>query len=148
MLFGEIEAAAIASGRGPMFRDYGGRGLFAFEDGSRLFLNCSAASSASGIATITLPDWQCFVDLDQDLAIVYERDPASTKPCYLYGADYSRREIRGIETVQFPELTKGWIRSLQGRGDCPLPSLEEAALGHELLFDLLETSGEAEFAIT
>lgn len=148
MLFGEIEATEIASGRGPAFRDYGGRGLFAFEDGSRLFLSCSADSSASAVAMITLPDWQCVVDLNQDLAIVCERDPASANPNYLYGVDYSRREVRGIESVQFSELTKGWIHWLQGHGKCPLPSLEEAALGHELLFDLLGTSGETEFAIT
>lgn len=148
MLFGEIEATEIGSGRGPAFRDYGGRGLFAFEDGSRLFLSCSADSSASAIAAITLPDWQCVVDLEKDLAIVYERDFASTKPKYLYGADYTRREVSGIESVEFPEVTKGWIRWLEGRGKCSLPSLDEAALGHELLFDLLETSGGTEFAIT
>ena len=148
MLFGEIETTKIESGRGPSFRDYGGRGLFAFEDGSRLFLSSSADSSAPTIFTITQPTRHCVVDQEKDLAIVYEREPGSTKPNYLYGADYSRREVHGIESVKFWELTKGWMRSLSGCGECSLPTLDEAALGHELLFDLLETTRETEFAIT
>lgn len=148
MLFGEIETEKIASGRGPTFRDYGGRGLFAFEDGSRLFLSSSAGSSAPTIATITQPGRHCIIDQEKDLVITYERNPASTRPNYLYGADYLRREVLGIESVQLWDLTKNWISWIRGQGECHLPSLEEAMLGHELLFDLLETRGEMVFPIT
>lgn len=148
MLFGELDTKPIGSGRGPDFRDFGGQGLFAFEDGSRLFLSSSAGSSAPVVATITQPGKLYIIDQEKDLAITYERNPASSKPAYLYGADYSRKEVSGIERTQLWEITKRWIRWLKGQGECHLPSLDEARLGHELLFDLLETSGETLFPIT
>ena len=148
MLFGEIEPTIIRSGRGPEFRDYGGRAVFGFEDGSRLFLSSSADSSAPTSVTIVQPTRHCVVDQEADLAIVYERNPASAKPSYLCGADYTRREVKGIETAPLWEITRGWIRSLRGQEACLLPTLEEAVPGHELLFDLLEISGETEFPIT
>lgn len=148
MLFGELDTKPIGSGRGPEFRDFGGQGLFAFEDGSRLFLSSSAGSSAPVVATITQPGRLCIIDQEKDLAITYERNPASSKPTYLYAADYSRKEVSGIESTQLWEITKSWIRWLKGEGECHLPSLDEARLGHELLFDLLETSGETLFPIT
>jgi hypothetical protein len=148
MLFGELETKPIGSGRGPDFRDFGGQGLFAFEDGSRLFLSCSAGSSAPVVATITQPGRLYIIDQEKDLAITYERNPASRKPTYLYGADYSRKEVPGIESTQLWDLTRSWIRWHKGQGECELPSLDEAILGHELLFDLLETSGETVFPIT
>ena len=88
------------------------------------------------------------VDQDGDMAIVFKRSPNSTLPNYRYGADYDREEIRGIESIQLGELTRAWIRSIEGKGECCLPDLEEAALGHQLLFDLLETTGQTLFPIT
>lgn len=148
MLFGEIDDIKIDSGRGPCFRDYGGRGLFALQDGSRLFLSSSADSSAPTTVTVTQPTRHSIVDHEKDLVITYERDPSSTDPNYLVGANYSRSENIGVLAVQLPEITKIWIRSVERSGVSLLPTLDEAALGHELLFDLLETGGEREHPIT
>jgi predicted dehydrogenase len=148
MLFGEVEEAEIASGRGPSFRDYGGRALLAFEDGSRLFLSSSAMSSAPASLTIVQAARHYLIDQDGDAAIVFKRPASSTMPNYRYGADYEREEIRGIESIQLGDLTRDWIRWIEGRGQCCLPDLEEAALGHKLLFDLLETTGKTIFPFT
>lgn len=147
MLFGELDETRIASGRGAGFRDYGGRALYAFEDGSRLFLSVNADSSAPTAFSVTQRARHCLVDQAQDVAILYERDPASAKPNYLYGQDYTRQEFSGVESVEFSNLTRRWIASHRGGAPTELPTLEEAGLGHELLFDLLETSGETEFTI-
>jgi hypothetical protein len=148
MLFGEVETTRIESGRGAAFRDYGGRVLFGFEDGSRLFLSSCAESSAPAIATIIRQTSHYLLDQEPGLIIAYDRDPASAKPNYLYGADYTRKELTGVASIDLWKLTRGWVDWLSGRGDCALPTLNEAAPGHELLFDLLETTGEKEFAIT
>jgi predicted dehydrogenase len=148
LLFGEVDKTKILSGRGKEFRDFGGCGVFSFEDGSRLYLNSAVDSSAPMIITITQLHQQYIIDQQEDLAIIYERKPSSVKPNYLYGVDYTRREVSGIEHIQFKEITKNWILSLKGATSSPIPTLDEASLGHELLFDLLETTGKKEFAIT
>ncbi|MHC4899384.1 MAG: Gfo/Idh/MocA family oxidoreductase [Planctomycetota bacterium] len=148
MLFGELDETRIASGRGASFRDYGGRALYSFEDGSRLFLSVNANSSAPTAFTVTQPARHCLVDQGRDVAILHERDPASAKPNYLYGQDYAWQELPGVESVELSHLTRRWIASHQGGPATELPTLAEAALAHELLFDLLETSGESKFAIT
>jgi len=148
LLFGEIESTIIESGRGTNFRDYGGRGLFAFEDGSRLFINSSADSSAPMTISIIQAHNQFIIDIKEDLAIIYRRPNSSNKPNYLYGADYIRSEIRGIYTFPLWNNTIDWIRYLEGRGKCLLPKLEEALIGNELLFDLLETTSSTKFSIT
>lgn len=148
LLFGKIDPTIVKSGRGEDFRDYGGCGFFAFEDGSRLILNSSADSSAPTAITITQPRSHCIIDQESDLIILYERDKNSTKPNYLYGADYTRKEIKGAESVKLWDITTNWINSISHHDTFLLPSLEDALVGHELLFDLLETSGKTEFPIT
>ena len=148
MLYGEIEDTQIESGRGTSFRDYGGRGLFAFADGSRLFLSSSADSSAPLIASVIHPTGHYFLDQEQSSIIAYDRAGDSAKPNYLYGADYGRREVIGAAKLNLSDLTRSWIESLGERGECSLPTLDEAVLAHESLFDLLETSGENVFPIT
>ena len=46
LLFGELDTMPIQSGRGPEFRDYGGRAVYGFSGGTRLHLASSAGSSA------------------------------------------------------------------------------------------------------
>lgn len=148
LLWGEIESTTIASGRGPAFRDYGGRGVFGFGDGSRLILSSAAASSAPATITITQPTCHYIIDQERNSAIAYDRQPGSTKPNYLYGADYDRRDIQNVEDLYLRDVTRRWICWLKGQGVCSLPTLGEALIGHGLLFDLLETSGISEFPIT
>jgi hypothetical protein len=88
------------------------------------------------------------LDQEQCSIIAYDRELDSVKPSYLYGADYGRREIPGAASFNLSKLTESWIDWLNGNGDCPLPTLDEAVLAHELLFDLLETTGDLEFAFT
>lgn len=148
LLWGEIEELPVLSGRGAHFRDYGGRGVFGFADGSRLVLSAMAGSSAPTATLLTTPTGQWIIDQEANQAAVYRRDPASRKPNYLYGQDYARQVENGVEAVDLPALTAAWMASLTGRGTCPLPTLETAAVAHELLFDLLEMSHDTLFAIT
>lgn len=148
LLFGEVEPETIASGRGPQFRDYGGRGLFAFEDGSRLYLSVRAASSAPTSCAIVGPACHWLIDQDGDTAIVRRRKPGSVKPNYLYGQDYEAVTETGAEAIDLVRLTGEWLHSLRGGPPCRIPTLQQAAPAHELLFDLLETSHETEFAFT
>jgi len=148
LVHGEVQEVPIASGRGAQFRDYGGHGVFAFEDGSRLFLSVRADSNAPTAFGILGPRVQWVVDQHQDQAAVHERDPASTKPAYLYGQDYATRTVNGGEAVDFPALTLAWLNAALGEGSTLLPTMEEALPAHELLFDLLELTGERRFPIT
>lgn len=148
LLFGEIESTPIASGRGRQFRDYGGRGAFAFDDGSRLFLSVRADSAAPTAFSIVSPRDHWIVDQDRDVAMIYERRADSAKPNYLYGQDCDLRSLEGVEKTDFPALTQAWLAEIDGGPACPLPLLETAAPTHELLFDLLETGDDLHFPIT
>jgi len=150
LLFGEIDSNLINSGRGKNFKDLGGRGFYLFDDNSRLYLNCIADSSAPMSLIITkIPNKQYIIDRKEDIVTVYERDEKSKRlPNYLYGVDYCRSEIKGIETIPLWENTRSWLRSIIGNGTCHLPNLADALIGHELLFDLLEITGKTEFPIT
>jgi predicted dehydrogenase len=151
LLFGEIDAGTIASGRGPQFRDHGGRGVFAFDDGSRLFLSVRADSSAPTTFSIVAPGAHWLVDQNRDEAVVHRRRPDSARPNYLYGQDYETSTVAGVEQADLPALTAQWLDSLGPDSPgpaCHQPTLEESAAAHELLFDLLETGGADSFAIT
>jgi hypothetical protein len=143
LLFGELEETRIASPRGAEFCDFGGRGVFGFDDGSRLVLASSSVSSAPMSAIVSMPRAQFFLDLHDDYAVAFRRDPASREPDYRYGAGYERSLLQGSHAVDLPGLTSAWYR-----GDRALPTVEEAAPAHELLFDLLETGGGDRFPIT
>jgi predicted dehydrogenase len=146
LLYGEIERERIGSGRGGQFCDFGGRGVFAFGE-SRLVLDCFASSSAPTSMTLTQQSRHWQVDLATDRGVLHEREESSEKPSYLYGQDYRRTEIEGAEAVDLADMTRLWLASVGG-GVCPLPTLEEAAVAHDLLFDLLETTGDTTFPIT
>ncbi len=148
LLFGRIDETLIESGRGPLFGDLGGHGVFEFENGSRLDLQSIAQSSAPVVATLTFPGMQIVVDQDQDLAIIHERQPSSNMPNYRYGADYTRTEQLGVESADHSKVTQEWLQSIQSGSECRLPLLSDAAMSHELLFDLLESGGGKHFPIT
>lgn len=148
LLFAEIEDTPIASGRGPNFRDYGGRGVFAFADGSRLMLSVGAGSPMSTTFSIVTPHAHWLVDQDADTATVHDRRPDSVKPNYLYGQDCDRRQLEGIERIDFPALTRSWIREITGGPRSALPDLEASAAAHELMFDLLESGNGTLFPFT
>lgn len=143
LLFGELEEATIHSPRGPQFCDYGGRGLFGFDDGSRLLLDSTSSGSGPMAVLVAQPHAQYFLDLHDDRGLAWVRDTASTAPNFRYGADYARSELETAQAVDLPGVTADWARGSEG-----LPTLEEAAVAHELLFDLLETGGGRKFAIT
>jgi predicted dehydrogenase len=140
---GELEALAIESGRGPAFRDYGGYGTFAFDDGTRLHLESWAASGAPELVTVMQRD--AAATYDGFSALSFERPRDSNEPPFRYGAGWSRAEHTDVETLRGGETTRRGLDEVRGGGDVSLPTLREALPAHELLFDLLETSGETEF---
>lgn len=142
LLHGELDDVVIESGRGPGFRDFGGRALFGFADGTRLFLDSVAASSAPMRVVITQRTRQTVIDPLELRTTVIERDPASTLPPYRYGADYHAHDS---DPIQGEELWRSTTRWLAGGSHA---TLDESARSHDLLFDLLETGGQREFAIT
>jgi predicted dehydrogenase len=148
LMFGEIDEALIRSGRGPSFRDYGGRGVFAFPDGSRLILSCAAASSAPTMMSIVGPSTHWIVDQHTDQTWRHSRAPGVNHPTYLYGKDYGSEMIGGLEAVDLPALTTAWLEAVRDDRPPPQPRAAATALVYELLFDLLETSGETRFSFT
>jgi hypothetical protein len=148
MLFGEIDAEPILSGRGSHFRDYGGRAIFALSKGSRLYVSVSSNSSAPTVVSIVLPHAHIVLDIEADSVVQYRRDPSSTKPNYLYGADYQRDEWCHRTSIELWKLTDQWTRYIQEEGPCSLPSLEETWTANKMLFDLLERTGLNTFPIT
>ncbi len=143
LLYGELDDEPVASPRGAGYRDYGGRALYGFPDGSRLYLASSASSSAPMLATVAQPSLLSLLDPHSGDAVVWERDPASSEPPFRYGAGYARRDLSGGAALDLPLLTAEWAG-----GSGLLPTVEEAVASHELLFDLLETTGEILFPVT
>jgi predicted dehydrogenase len=148
LLFGRLDEEAIASGRGERFRDFGGRALFGFDDGTTLFLSSSAGSSAPMQATIVQPTAQTVLLPHDAAAIAYRRDEQSDKPSYFYGADYGRSELMALTADDLWRSTERWARALAASEAPPHPTLAASQQAHSLLFDLLETSGDREFPIT
>jgi predicted dehydrogenase len=148
LLFGEIDELPIGSGRGPQFRDYGGRGLFSFPDGSRLFLSSTSASSAASVFSIMAQNQHWAVDQDAGKAIIHRQDKSLNHPNYLYGKDYSVDISEELERIDLVNHTSKFISDLKKGNDTGFPTLEMVLPGYELLFDLLECSGEKEFQFT
>jgi predicted dehydrogenase len=143
LVHGELEPLTIASGRGSAFRDYGGYGDFAFADGTHLHLSSWAASSAPELVTVVQRDSASVYD--GIAALSYARPPGSTEPVFRYGAGWTRAEHGDFETLRGGDTTGRWLEELRAGGEVSLPTLDEALPAHELLFDLLETSGGFEF---
>jgi predicted dehydrogenase len=148
LLFGEIEPTRIGSGRGASFRDYGGRGLFAFPDESRLLLSCAAASSAPTMLSILTPTAHWIVDQHDDRAVRHSRALDADHPTYLYGKDYDSEPIGGLEAMDLAGLTRIWIQAIREGREPPHPRAPDVLLVYELLFDLMETSGKTQFGFT
>lgn len=142
MLYGELDETPIASGRGPEFRDYGGRALYGFGD-SRLYLASAATSSAPMQAIVDQPGRQTLLHPHDESALVAERDPSTELPAYRYGAGYTTRRLPALEGDDLWRSTERWIS-----GEGAHPTLAVSVVAHDLLFDLLETGGERDFAIT
>lgn len=148
LLYGELDAEPIASGRGAEFRDYGGRALYGFDDGSRLFLSCDAASPAPMQATIVHAQVESVLLLHDARAVEYRRDPASALPPYRYGADFERSEAPALEADDLWRSTEQWAAAIAAGKPAPQPPVGLSVGAHDLLFDLVETSGEREFPVT
>lgn len=148
LLYGELDGATIASGRGPEFCDYGGRALFGFEDGTRIFLSSDAASPAPMQATLVHAEVESALFPHDALAVDFRRLSGSAKPPHLYGADFERSEAPALESDDLWRATEAWAAAVARGEAAQQPPLELALGSHDLLFDLLETSGEREFAVT
>jgi predicted dehydrogenase len=148
LLYAALDRTPIASGRGPEFRDWGGRALFGFDDGTRLYLDSAAESSAPMHAVITGPARQTVLLPHEERALLYERDAAESLPAYRYGAGYSGREIAALEGESLVGSTRSWATAIERAEESALPDLERSVRAHDLLFDLLELEGEREFPIT
>jgi hypothetical protein len=142
LLYGELEETPIGSGRGVEFRDYGGRALYGF-GASRLYLDSVATSSAPMHVVVDQRDRQTMLIPRDERAVVAERYAGVDLPAYRYGAGYVARTVPALESDDLWRSTERWAR---GAGDHP--TLEMSATAHDLLFDVLETSGDHEFAIT
>jgi hypothetical protein len=145
LLYGEIEDQPIGSGRGPQYHDYGGRGLFAFPDGSRLYLSSFGLSSAPTTMSIVTPSRHWLIDQQSDRSLLQERRMDAQHPTYLYGKDYHFEERTGLESVDLSMLTRALIRAVAVAQEPPQPRIERVVPAYELLFDLLETSGRTHF---
>ncbi len=147
LVSGGLDDFPIASGRGGQFKDYGGFGLFKFDDGSTLSLHVDAKSSAAAVCVITQAHRQLVIDLLEGVWI-HEREKSSELPNYLYGQGYHTRSDEGFLLLEAAELTRQWLLHAKGERTSKLPTLGEAVTGHELLFDLLETGGDKVFPVT
>jgi predicted dehydrogenase len=143
LLFGELDETPIASGRGPAFCDYGGRGVFALAGGSRLYLASSATSSAPMHAVLEQPTTETVLFPHDELAWISSRAPESTLPPYRYGADYARVEEPALAGDDLWRATERWAR-----GESSQPPLSVSVRAHDLLFDLLEVDGGDVFPVT
>jgi hypothetical protein len=144
LLYGELDPEPIGSGRGPQFRDYGGRALYAAGERGRLYLASGASSSAPMHAVLDQPARRVLLDPQAERAEIDERGPAVDLPSYRYGAGYERRTLAALEEEEdLRRSTERWLRD-EGLH----ATLDESLAAHDLLFDLLETSGEDHFAIT
>jgi predicted dehydrogenase len=143
LLFGEVEQQPIESPRGEGLRDYGGHGLFEFPGGSRFWISSAAGAATPVVMSIAQPSRLSILELLHPGGVVYERDPASTQPPFRYGADYERRTVEHDEFLDVSATVTPWLR-----GEPGLATIEESVVAHELLFDLLETSGESFFPFT
>jgi len=148
LLFGEIDKLPIGSGRGSQYRDYGGRGLFAFPDGSRLYLSSVPSSSAPTVFTVITGHQHWVIDQFTDRTIVHQRPEGVKHPMYLYGKDYCSSVREDLEAVNLASHTRLFISALKQKMNPKFPTLEMVAPTYELFFDLLETSGYNDFKFT
>jgi predicted dehydrogenase len=132
LLFGEIEET----------------GVFGFSDGSRMLLSCSARSSAPAMLSVVTPTSHWIVDQQGDKAWRHSRAATVTHPTYLYGKDYDSETVEGLEAIDLSTLTESWIQAVRASREPPQPRVAAVAPAYELLFDLLETSGEKRFHFT
>jgi hypothetical protein len=142
LLYGELDETPIGSGRGTAFRDYGGRALYGFGE-SRLFVDSMAMSSAPMHVVIDQSERQTVLLPHDERAVVAEREPGLELPTFRYGAGYATRTVVALEADDLWRSTERWARGADDH-----PTLTTSAAAHDLLFDLLETSGEDEFPIT
>lgn len=89
------------------------------------------------------PERQTVLLPDDERALVAERQAGTDLPAYRYGAGYVVRAIPALEVDDLWRSTQQWIA-----GGGAHPTLEVSVAAHDLLFDLLETSGDSEFPIT
>jgi len=147
LISGTLEPRPIASGRGQQFRDFGGYGLFQFEDGSNLFIRVAADSSAPAVCVITQQHRQLVID-NLGGVLLHQRTDNADQPNYLYGQGYETRQAREFFDIDLPVQTRLWLQHVKGQRSSKLPRLTDAARSHQLLFDLLQTDGGENFPIT
>lgn len=147
LLNGKLQNTPIASGRGPQFRDFGGVGLFEFRDGSTLSLCVDSESSAGPVCVITQAHRQFVID-NMGRIMVHERGEEVTLPNYLYGQGYKSEQDDSLTKLSSADQTHLWMKHVKNSRQSKLPTLNEAAIAHELLFDLLEIRGDKDFPIT
>lgn len=129
-------STSVLSERGECYRDFGGS--FLLKSG-RGVLFCSLASQSSAPAIWTICG-DHFVTTIDERSLSYQlliRDPVSQAPFHLYGKDYRISEQGALVHPTTEETTFRW-----GRGESPLPSLEESVCSHRLLFSILERAGK------
>ena len=147
LVFGKLDRTPIASGRGDQFQDFGGYGLFEFDDESTLYLSVGAESSASVVCVISQGHQQLVIDYLDGVSL-HQREANTAHPNYLYGQGYVTRQDSNFFNIDASAQTCLWLQHVKGARKSKLPSLNEAVTGHELLFDLLEIGGKRSFPIT
>lgn len=130
-----IDEELIASGRGDIFKDYGGEFLIKNERGS-LYCAGTATSSANVVFSITGDNFFAWVD-ESDLSWRLKiKDSSSEQPVFRFGWDY-KSEVEGVmEVDSLDVLTANWVAEKES-----LPSLSDAIMAHHLLHKILESGG-------
>lgn len=143
VVYAHVEEERTESPRGPTFCDYGGEIVCAFRGDSRLSLACSATRGGPVVVVLERQRSTSILDLQGGVAILHTREAGTALPAYRYGAGYTRSELSDPHRLDLPAITRDWAL-----GGSLLPAIAEAIPAHELLFDALETTGEAHFAVT
>ena len=143
-----LDKTPILSGRGAGFSDYGGGAVVQLNERSKLIMNVMADSSAPTTLLFYENHLLTMVDQDGDMAIEYLRDKKSKKPNYLYGQEYKREIIKGVERVSLSKLTNEWVLAVISGKKPEMPLIHSSVQSHHLLFDILEETGLVNFQFT
>lgn len=133
--YSRLSPLRVPSPRGAEFSDFGG--TFLVESGrGTFFASLAAESSAAPVFSVRGDHFIAWVDESDWTYRVQARRADSSLPNYRYGRDYEVIESGSLAPPAPESITAAWAR-----GEAELPSLDDAAVSHELLFEILGQGG-------